>query len=137
QYDQRSRDFFQSDSGTHTLRYEDLVRYPEQGLRGIREFLHEAFEPNLRDTREAAKAGDSYRRPWLAKVHDRIDEQRAEAWRDELSDSDVALADALLGDRLREFAYAEDAGSDREYAKLYPEEMVRSSVGVIQDLASR
>lgn len=105
QFDDASAAFFASDPLSYTLRYEDLVRAPAEEMRRLCDFLGEEFEEQMLDTSTTGYQLNSRGVPEKARVSQPIDASRAEAWRHELSQRDRQLAESLLGDRMRAFAY--------------------------------
>jgi hypothetical protein len=75
------------------LRYEDLVRSPEQELSRLCAFLGEDYDPDML----AYSRDSSYERP---------DPTLIAQWRRKLSRSELALLEARIGDLLRERGYA-------------------------------
>jgi len=105
QFDDASAAFFASDPQSYTLRYEDLVRAPREELSRLCRFLGEEFEEQMLDTSTTGRQLNSRGVPEKARVSQPIDASRIEVWKSELSQRDNRLAESLLGDRLRAFAY--------------------------------
>jgi hypothetical protein len=91
--DRASRQFFTTDTGSLTVRFEDLVSAPEATLGRICDFIGERFEEGMLDTSSTGAE---------------IDRSRVEAWRASVSPREDRMAEALLGDRLQAFGYARD-----------------------------
>ncbi len=104
-YDDRSARFFEVDSRCHTLRYEDLVRDPEPTLRELCRAIGEPFDPAMLDTSGSARLVNAVNEPYKAKVSEKVDASRAEAWRKSFSEDELRLVEACLGDRLRAYGY--------------------------------
>ncbi len=119
QFDDASAAFFASDPLSYTLRYEDLVRAPAEELRQLCHFLGEEFEEQMLDTSTTGRQLNSRGVPEKARVSQPIDVSRVEVWRNELSQRENQLAESLLGDRLRAFAYPVEGAFPR-YAEIYP-----------------
>jgi hypothetical protein len=105
-YDELSAPFFEVDSRCHTLRYEDLVREPESTLRELCRAIGEDFDPAMLDTSKSASLVNAANEPYKAKVAERVDASRAEAWRESFSEDELRLAEACVGDRLRPYGYS-------------------------------
>lgn len=103
-FHERSREFFDRDEASLTVRYEELVERPEPTLTELCNFLGERFEPNMistsRPTGALVREGES----WKGNAGGAVDPSRAGNWR-RLDSSDRALADALAGDLLTELGY--------------------------------
>ncbi len=105
-YDELSAPFFEVDSRSHTLRYEDLVCAPEATLRELCRAIGEDFDPAMLDTSESASLVNAANEPYKTKVAERVDASRAEAWREGLSEDELRLVEACVGDRLRAYGYS-------------------------------
>lgn len=91
------------------VRYEDLVRAPEQVLRKICAFLDEPFEPGMLDYHKSAGSAmpqDSLR--YHQSSVRQPDPSKADAWRHEMMAVDRALFDEVAGDTLYAFGYPRD-----------------------------
>ena len=104
-FDDQSAWFFEADARCHTLQYEDLVRAPESTLRNLCQFLGEPFDPIMLDTSSSARLVNAANEPWKTKVGERIDVSRIQAWRQKLSEDELRLVEAWVGDRLRWYGY--------------------------------
>jgi hypothetical protein len=104
-YDESSARFFEVDPGAWTVRYEELVRDPGATLRELCRFIGEPFDPAMLDTSESARQVNAANEPWKAKVGERVDAARAEAWRRNFSEGDLRAAESIAGDRLRAYGY--------------------------------
>lgn len=89
------------------VRYEDLVKAPEQGIRRVCEFLEADFEPGMLRHHEEAGAGfdDYYQQPWMKKSMTAIDPSRAEAWCAELNGHALSLVERIMRQELLDFGY--------------------------------
>lgn len=91
------------------VRYEDLVRAPEQVLRKVCAFLDEPFEPCMLDYHK--NAGSAMPQDSL-KYHQssvrQPDPNKADTWRHEMTAADRALFDEVAGDALYAFGYPRD-----------------------------
>lgn len=89
------------------IRYEDLAMNPEECLRGICELIAENYEPGMLQYHQSAdsfmktEAADSFN----ASATQPVTTSRIDAWRDELSNRDIAVIEAICGDEMREHGY--------------------------------
>jgi hypothetical protein len=104
-FDERSAPFFEADSNTMTLRFEDLLQDPEGQLRRLCHFLGEEFEPGMMNTSESIMHVNRSREPWKQKVGEPLDADRLGVWRRETTPEHQAQAEAIVGDRLRAYGY--------------------------------
>jgi hypothetical protein len=118
--DDLSKDFFDADPGSYTLRFEDLILSPEAQLEKLCQFLGEAFEPSMLDTSKTGKQVNSRNVAWKNKSSQPIDRSRIEVWRSELTTGQNALAEALLGDRLTAYGYPIESTFNR-VGEIYPQ----------------
>ncbi|HID53935.1 MAG TPA: hypothetical protein EYP41_18095 [Anaerolineae bacterium] len=117
--DQISRDFFATDENSFTLRFEDLLSAPRETLQQLCRFIGEEFEAGMLDTSQTGKQVNSRGVPWKAKVSQPFDPGRIGVWRQEISQADNQLAEAVLGDRLAEYGYPRDETFTR-LGELFP-----------------
>lgn len=103
--DDLSRDFFETDPYSYSLRFEDLILSPEVELEKLCGFLGEAYEPAMLDTSRTGKQLNSRNVAWKSKSSQPIDRSRMEVWRSELTDMQNKLIESLLGDRLTAYGY--------------------------------
>jgi hypothetical protein len=75
----------------YSLRYEDLIRAPEQSLRELCAFLDEQFMPTMLDYTRAARDIVPKRKTWHAGTRRGIDPARVESWAEQLSPPEVGL----------------------------------------------
>jgi Sulfotransferase family len=104
-YDDRSARFFEVDSGCHTLRFEDLVSEPERTLRALCKAIDEPFDPAMLDTSTSARLVNAADEAWKEKVGAGVDVSRAAAWRKSLSEDEIRMCEACLGDRFITYGY--------------------------------
>jgi hypothetical protein len=102
--DDQSSEFFLSDQFSYTVRYEDLLLYPEEVLKKLCEFIGEEFELPMLDTSQSYL----YLRPapWNMKTGEPVDRSRLFVWQKELTKEQNQLAEAFLGDRLIAYGYS-------------------------------
>jgi len=105
--DRRSRDFFGEDPRSITIRFEDLLGDPAATMRRVCDFIDEPYEMGMLDTTVSGAEINSRQVPWKDKASQAPDASRVGAWRAELTPSDNRLAEALLGDRMESFGYAQ------------------------------
>ncbi len=117
--DQISRDFFVTDENSYTLRFEDLLSTPRETLQQLCQFVGEVFETGMLDTSQMGKQVNSRGVPWKAKVSQPFDPSRIGVWRQEISQADNQLAEAVLGDRLAEYGYPQKESFAR-LGELFP-----------------
>ena len=117
--DQISRDFFATDENSYTLRFEDLLAAPRETLQQLCQFIGEEFEAEMLDTSRTGKQVNSRGVPWKAKVSQPFDPSRSGVWRQEISQADNQLAEAVLGDRLMAYGYPQEETFTR-LGELFP-----------------
>ncbi len=103
--DDNSASFFATDGNVHTLYYEDLITDPEGTLKSLCNFIGEPFEEGMLDTSRTGKQINSRNAPWKEKVSEPVDKSRLEVWREELSETENLLAEAIFGDRIAAYGY--------------------------------
>ena len=94
-----------SDPRCHTLRYEDLVLDPEPTPEGPLPVHQRALRSRHARYHRSARLVNAANEAWKAKVAERVDASRVEAWRSSLAGDELRLAEACLGDRLRAYGY--------------------------------
>lgn len=104
-YENRSARFFETDPGSHTVRYEDLLHDAESTAKQLCHVIGEPFDPMMLDTAESAKLMNPLDHPWKTRAAQPIDATRAESWREAFLDDDLRLTDAMLGDVIRAHGY--------------------------------
>ncbi len=92
----------------HVVRYEDLVREPEETLRGVAEFSGVPFCPAMLDA--AAYRGESETGVWTPNSSydlpaEGIYTASIERWREALNDDEIATLNALAGPELALMGY--------------------------------
>lgn len=122
EFDEGGNAFMERDSKTLTMRYEDLLKEPVTVLTRICKFINERYEETMLDTTEASFHVRRGNEIWKNRVGQALDPSRAAAWRSSLSGSEIRLADAIVGDRLRHYGYPIESSdvSDMDYIKFYP-----------------
>lgn len=85
----------------YELRYEDLVADPERELAALCHFLGEEYDPAMVRPADVAPIVPDYK-TW----HERpVDGSRVGDWRNRLTETEAALCEVLLADRLSEYGY--------------------------------
>lgn len=89
------------------VRYEDLVSDPEAQLRGICDFLGEAFEPQMLQfhQRPASEQGFRDDEVWKQNTLRALEPGRIEQWQTGLTAAQIKLIESLAGARLEKFGY--------------------------------
>ena len=119
-----------SDISLHTVRFEDLLTQPEVELQQACSFLGIPFEPamlNAHETAESRWAAKSSRQLW-GNLDKPIKSRRAEAWRQELPEDEVAIVEAVCSDLMAEFGYS---------TTLPPRTILKSDIESEQSIASQ
>jgi hypothetical protein len=102
-------------SGTHenslTLRYEDLLRYPEETMRLICRFLDIEYEPDLRNPTKNGMlwTGDSLHGNQDAGIS--VRRREIGHWQKRLSAVHIAFIESYLGKAMLEFGYQRTTGA--------------------------
>lgn len=93
-----------------TIRYEDLVRYPEATLQRICKSLGLAFESDMLAFHEVA---GSYapKQSWMKGVGQPLNESSVGRWRGNIGKGDVALIEAITKDGMTTFGYERVTGA--------------------------
>lgn len=112
-----SRDFFERDRLSLTIRFEDLVSSPTDTLKAVCDFIGESFEAAMLDTSNTGAEINTRNVPWKSKVSQALDASRATAWKKALSPRENQLAEAVVGDRLDAFRYPREVTFSR-FAEL-------------------
>ena len=136
-YEDRSARFFQTDSQAHTVKYEELLRDPESVVKTICRLLGESYDPEMLDTSESAKLVNPLNRPWKSKVAERIDPSRAGSWKESLTDDQLRLIDAILGDVIRAHGYPGPMFNSVNPITVHPVRVLDQYPDVISELVSR
>lgn len=104
-FDSISEAFFASDRWATTVRYEDLLRAPEDSLRGLCDFIGEDYESRMIDNAASGRLVNASNEPWKAKAAEAVDASRTDAWKRDLGHEERRFSEAALGDRLADFGY--------------------------------
>lgn len=119
--DDAGRAFFESDSLSLSIRYEELICQPTASLMRICDFIGENYEPSMLETHESYKQINSIAEPWKVKVGQALDQTRVSVWQRELSHEDKMLSLAIVGDRLLDYGYEKQIAELR-YIRPYPKD---------------
>lgn len=113
-----SRPFFETDSGSLTLRYEDLLAHPRQELERICKFAGMDYSDDMLDTRRSYNSVNSIEEPWKKKVGEPLDPSRAFSWKGKLDQQQKRLASSLLWTDLERYGYEIDITPDPQLLTL-------------------
>jgi hypothetical protein len=116
QDDRASRARIEADGLATTVRYEDLVTEPERELRRICDFVGEAYEPGMLDSRGSAPNVAAEHEWWKEAVSGPLDTARIGRWRREMSADAQRFAALHLAGFLREHGYEGAEVPEREIA---------------------
>jgi hypothetical protein len=133
EYHLQSDAFFRTDDYCYTVRFEDLVTAPEHEVRAICTFIGESFEIGMLDRKGAMDSVNRTNEPWKMKIETALDASRVGAWVGRLQPSKSRLIEALTGDMMRQWRYAQDepfAG----YCDVYPLRELPEHEGLFQSL---
>lgn len=104
------------------IKYEDLVRMPEETLGTVMDFLGEEWEDAMLDTAFAGRVdglGD-----WKAYSKSEMDESRIHKWADALPQAEVDALSEIVNEALERCGYPPVTGADDEDARR-KEELAR------------
>lgn len=118
-WDQASFKFFSTDPLAYSLRYEDLLGSPEKTVRALCSFIDEPYEPEMLDTSAAGRLVNTRNSPWKAKASQPIDASRIGVWQRELTQDEIGLAEAVVGDRLDAYGYPREI-KFHTYSEIFP-----------------
>jgi hypothetical protein len=118
-YEGESASFFCQDDNTYTIYYEELVRSPEAVMEDLCEFIGEEYEDQMLDTSNSARMLVTEMETHKQRVYKPPDRTRVQVWKGELSQENNLLAEALLGDYLRDHGY-ECRESFSHAAQVFP-----------------
>jgi hypothetical protein len=135
-FDDRSSQFFAVDPNTHTLQYEDLVDSPEKTLTELCQFLGEPYDAAMLDTSESSRFVNATNESCKARVGEKVDSSRVQAWRQKLGDDDRQLIEAFLGDRLRAYGYESGRSELPHYVDVYPRSALKKYPNVVEELVA-
>lgn len=79
-----SKHFFDSDTNSVTVRYENLIRNPVTELKRVCALIGEVFEPEMLNTEVSAKDVTSPKETWKENVGDPLAKDRIYAWKSSL-----------------------------------------------------
>ena len=88
-----------------TTRYEDLTARPEAEMTRILNWLGEPFVAATLDANQEVTTISQAEEGWKANVRKPILSDRAGAWRTELTPTQIATAEAIMGPMLRQLGY--------------------------------
>jgi hypothetical protein len=117
--DDSSKDFFRTDPLSFTIRYEDLILSTKDELQKLCNFIGEEFEEGMLDTSRTGKQLNSRNVPWKEMASKPIDSGKVSMWKREMTEPSNILAEAILGDRLKDYQYPVSENFER-FGVVYP-----------------
>ncbi|QBI55873.1 Sulfotransferase domain protein [Streptomonospora litoralis] len=108
----------------YELRYEDLVADPPRELSALCEFLGEEFDPVMCEPRRVAKSAVPKFKTWHQNTRRDVNAASSGSWQQRLEPWEAALAETVLGGRLKANGYElsgaprASAGHLARYAKV-------------------
>ncbi len=119
----------------HTLRYEDLVSEPEMKMQELCRFLNIAYHPEVFDFwkyRDASfkKHPDKEVKTYHQSLASPINKNKIGVWEKSLSETEVRMADAVVG------RYAELSGYERKHKKAPATLKIKALPGILYGKAS-
>jgi hypothetical protein len=88
----------------HEIRYEDLLRRPEEVLRGVCEFLGESYSPQLLEFHKDATAYNAYGAEHR-NLRNPLMPQNVARWRREMSPAEVGVFESVAARKLVDYGY--------------------------------
>jgi hypothetical protein len=95
------------------VQYEDLLRDPPRVLQPLHRFLDLSLEPQQLKPNGESAVIPAYENGWKKKATQPIDIARCEAWRNEVTRSELFIMSCIMGRHLRMFGYPDS--SSREF----------------------
>jgi len=133
--DDASQAFFEEDSHSLTVRFEDLIMSSEDELKRISTFVAERYERSMLNTSKTGKLVNSRESDWKAKASQPADRSRLEVWRSGLTSEQNCLAEAIVGDRLDHFGYPRLNAFDR-LGEVYPSLQLAAAFEGLHDIVA-
>jgi hypothetical protein len=99
------RRFIVNDTNVLTIKFEDLVQSPLESSKRICSSLKEVFDTGMLDTSLSAVSVGGSLEPYKQNVAKPADPERAFAWRKDLQEQDLLVADSILGSDLLLMGY--------------------------------
>ena len=136
--DERSWRFFESDSGSISVRYEDLVTEAPAQLLRLCEFLGERFEDRMLKPQSSAESVISSGEWWKENVRRPISGDRVAAWRRELSTGEQRVASLVCAEPFARYGYP-DPAVPRQTLRCQPlnAEFIEKNETLLIELAGR
>lgn len=94
-----------SEERFYLIRYEDLLRSPEEELRKICGFIGEVYEPGQLRPSANSNVVPDWEEGWKAKATAEVDPSRIGAWKREASEDEILFMNLMMGRALREMEY--------------------------------
>jgi hypothetical protein len=131
----RSQRFFGRDRRTYTLRFEDLVRFPEPTLQALCDFLQEPYEATMLSTEAAAKVTAPTHEPWKQQVGQTLDPGRCLGWQNYPPTLELEAISSICQTLIRDFNYTPLASKLQPiWAHYTTDRFVRSQQQTLQQL---
>jgi len=89
----------------YELQYERLVADPAAELAELCRFLGEEFDPQMTEPQEIARLTVPPKKTWHERTQDAVTTERVRSWEHRLEPWEIALAETVLGSRLRAYGY--------------------------------
>jgi hypothetical protein len=87
------------------IRYEDVVADPAGRLAELCEFLGEDYDPAMAEPNRIAGSTIPDRKTWHADAQKAVTASPSGRWNERLDPTQIAICEAAMGSRLREFGY--------------------------------
>ena len=101
------------------VRYEDLVTNPETELRKILAFLELPYEPWVAEGKGNAAGVPDWEEPWKARAIEKINCERLDLWRTELSHEEIGILECWGGWALRDLGYELTTAQDYPLPRFF------------------
>jgi hypothetical protein len=118
--------FFNTDPNSVTVKYEELVQYPESVLKQLCAFLKIQFNKCMLDTSTAGQKVRSENEPWKQQVSGKLDPGRLYVWKREMDPRVAHAVSAVMDGFIKEFGY--DASGEDRIEKLPCMNMTSSNI---------
>ncbi len=105
QWNANAESFLEADSGSITVRYEDIVDDAEYQLKRICDHIGEDFDPAMMQFEQSAQNVSSANESWKGQVSDGMTASRKYAWKSDLPDEVRAICDLVCHELLVRHGY--------------------------------
>lgn len=89
----------------YEVRYENLVSNPAEELATLCRYLDEDYHPAMARPSQVAPVAVPAHKTWHARTRSEVTTERIGSWRERLTEAEIGLCEAALGDRLRACGY--------------------------------